>query len=219
MSGDDEVPITIDRDAAREAAERELSKPMYHENDPGPLRRALDWIWERIGDLLTSAAGVTPGGWVGLVVILLIVVLLTVALRLRLGALRPSPSTGASPLFDSRPLSAAEHRAAAERHAAAYHWSEALQERMRAVVRSLEERTILDPRPGRTADEAAAEAGQALPEHATALHSAAFAFDEVTYADRPADAAAYARLRELDTALELAKPQPTATTTPDGQSA
>jgi Domain of unknown function (DUF4129) len=216
MSGDDEVPITIDREAAREAAERELSKAVYHENDPGPLLRALGWFLDRIGDLLTSTAGVTPGGWVGLMAVLLIVLLLLVALRLRLGAPRPTPGTGDGLLLDDRPLSAAEHRAAAERHAGENRWSEALQERMRAVVRSLEERTILDPRPGRTADEAATEAGQALPGHATALRTAALTFDEVTYADRPADAAAYTRLRELDTALGRAKPQP-ASTTPDGQ--
>ena len=34
---------------------------------------------------------------------------------------------------------------------------------MRAIVRSLEERALLDPRPGRTADEAAAEAGRTAP--------------------------------------------------------
>ena len=34
---------------------------------------------------------------------------------------------------------------------------------MRAIVRSLEERALLDLRPGRTADEAAAEAGRSLP--------------------------------------------------------
>ncbi|UGY91745.1 DUF4129 domain-containing protein [Streptomyces gobiensis] len=214
---DDEVPVVIDRDTARDAAERELSKPMYHENDPGPLRRALDWFLERAGDLLNSAAGITPGGWVGLLTVALLVVLLIVALRLRLGALRPAPDTGDSTLFDDRPRSAAEHRAAAERHAAASRWSEAVQERMRAVVRSLEERTLLDPRPGRTADEAAAEAGQALPEHATALRTAALSFDEVTYAGRPANPSAYAELRDLDTALARTKPQlPSATAAGNG---
>lgn len=217
MSGEDEVPITIGREAAREAAERELSKPMYHENDPGPLRRALDWFLDRVGDLLSSAAGATPGGWVGLLVIALLVVLLVVALRLRLGTLRPTPESGDSALFEDRLRTAAEHRAAAEQHAAASRWSEALQERMRAVVRSLEERALLDARAGRTADEAATEAGRVLPEHAAELRTAALAFDEVTYADRPADETAYAQLRALDQALERARPH-LATTSPDGQS-
>ncbi|MGK5499482.1 DUF4129 domain-containing protein [Streptomyces sp. URMC 125] len=202
------APVTIPRGPAREAAEDELSKPMYHENDPSLLRRLIDWVWERVGDLLDAAAGVTPGGWTGVLVVTLIVVLLLVALRLRMGALRRTPGTrhrGA--LFDDRPLSAAEHRAEAERHAAEGRWSEALQERTRALVRSLEERALLDPRPGRTADEAAAEASRALPQHAAALRAAALAFDEVTYAGRPADRAAYDRLRELDDAVRRSRPR------------
>ncbi|GAA2454292.1 DUF4129 domain-containing protein [Streptomyces macrosporus] len=205
---DDEVPVTIPRDPAREAAEDELSRPMYHENDPSLLRRLLDWVWEKVGDLLDAAAGATPGGWVGLAVVAALVVLLLVALRLRMGALRRTPATGdRGELFDDRPRSAAEHRDAAERHAADGRWSEALQERMRALVRSLEERALLDPRPGRTADEAAGEAARALPRHAAALRAAAVAFDEVTYAGRPADQAAYDRLRDLDDAVRHSKPR------------
>ena len=79
---------------------------------------------------------------------------------------------------------------------------------MRALVRSLEERSLLDPRPGRTADEAADEADRALPGHTEALHAAARSFDEVTYAARPADEAAFLRLRDLDTALCRTTPTP-----------
>ncbi|MDG9704637.1 DUF4129 domain-containing protein [Streptomyces sp. DH37] len=208
VRSDGDVPVTIPRGPAREAAEDELSKPMYHENDPSPLRRLLDWVWERVGDLLDAAAGATPGGWVGLAVVALLVVLLLTGLRLRMGALRRAPGTGGSAaLFDDRPRSADQHRAAAERHADAGRWSEALQERMRALVRSLEERALLDPRPGRTADEAAAEAARALPGHAEALYAAALAFDEVTYAERPADRAAYIRLRDLDHAVRRSRPR------------
>lgn len=77
---------------------------------------------------------------------------------------------------------------------------------MRAIVRSLEERALLDPRPGRTADEAAAEAGRALPGHATRLRSAARDFDDVTYGGRTAGQSTYLALRALDTELDEAKP-------------
>ncbi|MGY1456902.1 DUF4129 domain-containing protein [Streptomyces sp. SS8] len=214
-SSDDGAPVTIPRAPAREAAEDELSKPMYHENDPSLLRRLLDWVWERIGDLLDTAAGATPGGWVGLAAVALLVVLLLAGLRLRMGALRRAPgSTGRGGLFDDRPRSADEHRAEAERYASAARWSEALQERMRALVRSLEERALLDPRPGRTADEAASEAARVLPDHATALYAAALAFDEVTYAGRPADQAAYLRLRDLEEAVRRSRPRLTGDPTP-----
>lgn len=114
--------------------------------------------------------------------------------------------TGAGALFADGPRSAADHRSAADAHAAAGRWTEAVQERMRAVVRSLEERTLLDPRPGRTADEAAAEAALSLPDHAADLRAAARTFDDVTYGGRTADADTYARLRALDLTLERAKP-------------
>ncbi|MET8682282.1 DUF4129 domain-containing protein [Streptomyces sp. NPDC004647] len=211
VRADDEVPVTIPRVPAREAAERELSKPMYQEHEPGLFQRVLDWFWQRIDDLLNAASGATPGGTLGLFVIVVVVVLLVIALRLRLGALRRGPAGGGT-LFENRVRSAAEHRAAAERHAADHQWDQAVQERMRAVVRSLEERALLDPRPGRTADEAAAEAGRSLPGHADRLHSAAQDFDDVTYGGRHATADEYARLRDLDLDLERSKPLLGATT-------
>ncbi|MDG4863803.1 DUF4129 domain-containing protein [Streptomyces sp. T-3] len=201
----DEPPVTIPRDPAREAAERELSKPMYHENDPSLFQRALNRFWEWVGDLFDAASGATPGGALGLVVLVLFVVLLLAGLWWRLGTPHRTPS--ASPaLFDDRPRSAAEHRATAEAHAAAQRWSEAVQERMRAIVRSLEERALLDPRPGRTADEAAAEAGQALPPHADRLRDAAREFDGVTYGGRRTNEQTYLRLTELDRAIDRTSP-------------
>ncbi|MFF0754483.1 DUF4129 domain-containing protein [Streptomyces sp. NPDC004267] len=208
-----DVPVGIPRVPAQEAAERELSKPMYHENDPSPLQRALDRFWDWIGHLFDAAAGATPGGVVGVVAVVLVVIALVAALWWRLGTPRRAPSGGGDALFDDGPRTAAEHRAAAARHASAGQWNQAVQERMRAIVRSLEERTLLEPRPGRTADEAAAEAGRSLPGHADGLRSAARAFDDVTYGGRSADEPAYQRIEQLDTALERAKPSLSATGT------
>ncbi|MEW2634995.1 DUF4129 domain-containing protein [Streptomyces sp. NPDC048389] len=201
----DDVPVDIPRVPAREAAERELSRPMYHENDPSLLQRALNRFWEWVDRLFNSVSGGAPGGALGLIVIVLVVAALVAALWWRLGKPQRTADTSDS-LFDDRPRDASAHRAAAEKHAAAERWNQAVQERMRAVVRSLEERTLLDPRPGRTADEAAAEAGRPLPGHADELRAAARTFDDVTYGGRTADRQAYERLRELDLALERAKP-------------
>ncbi|MFD0341971.1 DUF4129 domain-containing protein [Streptomyces sp. NPDC127117] len=207
-SGD--IPVDTPRVPAREDAKHELSKPMYHENDPNLLQRGLDRLWEWIGDLLDTASGAAPGGPVGLVVLVLIVVGLIAALWWRLGTPRRTVRS-ADALFDDSPRSAAGHRKSAEDHAAAQRWNEAVQERMRAIVRSLEERALLDPRPGRTADEAAAEAGRPLPAHATRLRTAARAFDDVTYGGRTADQQAYLDVRALDLDLEAAKPLLTTT--------
>lgn len=201
----DDPPLTTPRDPAREAARRELSKRMYHENDPGLIQRAMDAFWDWLGRLFTSTSTATPGGAVGLVVVVLAVVAVIGALWWRLGTPRTGP-TSAAVLFDDRPRSAAEHRAAAEAHAAQGHWNQALQERMRAVVRSLEERALLDARPGRTADEAAAEAGRTLPAHTDHLRTAARDFDDVTYGGRTASPQMYRRLTELDDDLQRTKP-------------
>ncbi|MFG3494489.1 DUF4129 domain-containing protein [Streptomyces sp. NPDC047928] len=210
----DDVPVDIPRVPAREAAERELSDPMYGENDPGFFQRALERVWDWLGELFASASGATPGGTLGLVVVVLLIVAVIAALWWRLGT--PQRALGGSDsLFDEGPRSAADHRAAAERHAAADRWNQAVQERMRGIVRALEERTVLDPRPGRTADEAAAEAGRHLPAHAGELRAAARTFDDVTYGGRTADQRAYQRLKALDAALEAVKPRLDDTTPPE----
>ncbi len=201
----DEPPVTIGRDPAREAARRELSKGMYHENDPSLLQRALNAFWDWLDRALGTAASATPGGTVGLVVVVLFAAAVLAALWWRLGTPRRRP-TSAAVLFDERPRSAAEHRAASEAHAAQGHWNQAVQERMRALVRSLEERALLDVRPGRTADEAAAEAGRVLPAHTDRLRAAAHAFDDVTYGGRTAGEPSYHRLAELDRDLEHTRP-------------
>ncbi|MFB7321430.1 DUF4129 domain-containing protein [Streptomyces sp. NPDC056190] len=198
-----EPRVTIPRDPAREEAQRELSKPMYHEHGPGLLQRALNAFWAWLGKLFDSASVATT---VGLVVVIVAVLAVLVALWWRLGTPRRRPTSPAT-LFDDRPRSAAEHRAAAEAHAAQGHWSPAVQERMRAIVRSLEERALLDVRPGRTADEAATEAGRTLPTLTDPLRAAARDFDDVTYGGRRATEHAYHRIAELDRDLERTRPQ------------
>lgn len=141
---DDDIPVRTPRVPAREAAERELSDPRYHQHDPNPIQQALDWLWARINELANAAAGTTPGGWIGLLAIAACVVLLLIALRLRLGAVRRTPATSGA-LFAEAPRTAAEHRSAADRHAAEGRWNQAVQDRMRALVLALEERTLLTP--------------------------------------------------------------------------
>ncbi len=205
LLGADGTSVLVYKRQAREAAHRELSKRMYHENDPSLLERALNAFWDWVGRLLSTAASATPGGTVGLLVVILFVVAVLAALWWRLGTPRRQP-TSAPALFDDGPRSAAEHRAASEAHAVQGHWNQAVQERMRAIVRSLEERALLDVRPGRTADEAAAEAGRTLPSHTDRLRSAAREFDDVTYGGRRASEQSYHRIAELDRDLERSRP-------------
>lgn len=205
------VPVELGREAAQQAAREELAKQVYRDAGPGLVERVLRWVVERAADLLDEVAGVSPGGYAGIAVLVLLVVAAAVAIRLRVGPLgRQQESERA--LFVGGERSADQHRAIAQAHAAAGEWAEAVRELLRAVVRSLEERAVLEPRPGRTADEAAAEAGLALPSCARDLSSAARLFDEIWYGGRPAGPESYSALRELDRAVGAARPTTAAVT-------
>jgi hypothetical protein len=147
----------------------------------------------------------TPGGVVSLLGLLVVVGLVVLVIARRVGPLRPGVLADV-PLFVGRQRSAAQYRASADAAAAAGDWDEAVRQRFRAVVRSLEEREILDPRPGRTADEAAADAGRAMPSCADGLRAAARSFDDVAYGGRARDQGADADLRELDRRLAATRP-------------
>ncbi|MEY6563824.1 DUF4129 domain-containing protein [Streptomyces sp. PGLac3x] len=209
--GDGGPPASWDRDPAREAARRELSDPRYHEHDPNLLQRSGNAFWGWVQDLFDAAAGAAPGGGVGVAVIVLALIALVIALRLRLGRTAPT-STRSAAVFDAHPRTAAGHRAQAEAYALDHDWNGAVQETMRALVRSLEERGLLSPHPGRTADEATAAADLALPGHREALRDAARAFDETAYGGRTADETTYHRLTSLDAALRHTKPADSART-------
>ena len=199
------VPVDLGRDEAAQLAREELAKQVYRDAGPGLVERLVRWLLEQAGRLLDGAAGVSPGGYSGLVVVLLLVAAAVVAVRLKVGPLGRRAAREEA-LFVGRTRTAAQHRAAADAHAAAGAWAEAVRERLRAVVRSLEERAVLDERAGRTADEAAAEAGRALPSCAAGLRAAAVLFDEIWYGGRPAGPESYAALRDLDAQVQAARP-------------
>jgi hypothetical protein len=191
----------IGRDEARELARRELDRPIYHRDDPSLLERLLRRLGEWLSELLNSMPGPgrggSGGGWIALIVIM---VLLLAALAFVFWAMRGRRSIGSDrdALLEEVPSTAGDHRADAARHAAEGRWADAIRERLRAVARDLEERAILDPRPGRTADELAAEAAQALPDLAEALEAGVRVFDDVWYGDRPGTREGYERLVMLD---------------------
>ncbi|TMR98230.1 DUF4129 domain-containing protein [Nonomuraea basaltis] len=200
----------IDREEAARRAAEELLKPGYEKES------LLDLLYRRfdqfLGDLVDAATGGGPvGGIIASAVIVLIIigVIVLISWRLRKTARRNALAVGA--LFGERAMSAAEHRQAAERLAAEGRWGEAIQERLRAIARDLEERALVDGMPGRTADELAAEAALALPGFAAELAAAARSFDDVTYGGVPGTREAYEAMSLLDDQLRQARPVPLAT--------
>lgn len=195
------APIDIDRDEARRAAREELTKGIYHRDEPGVVSRVLTWAYDTLVRLLETLASHSPGGLWGLLALLVLVILAVVVVRWRIGAVARSGAVSAAAVFAGQVRTAAEHRAAAEAAAGRGDHDAACRERFRALVRELEERTILDERPGRTADEVAREVAALAPETAASLHAAARVFDEVSYGDRRATADADATIRAADEAV------------------
>lgn len=187
--------IDIDRDAAHQAAQNELDKPIYSNASVG--QQVIAWIHEQIYGLMQKVAAI-PGGWVTATALLLV---LGVAVAVAIHIARHTMQTrrgDSHTLFDTAQLTAAQHRGAAETHAAERNWTAAIRHRLRAVARQLEETGVLNPAPGRTANELAREAGAALPYLADELSQAAMTFNEVTYGDQVGTEAAYRMIADLD---------------------
>ena len=199
------VPVDVGREEAADAARRELAKAIYAEGRPSLPQRILSWVVGHVLDAINALTSATPGGAVGLLALIAVVVVVVIVVTRRVGRLRAGGVVDV-PVFVGQPRSAAAYRAAADAAAAADDWDEAVRQRFRAVVRSLEERDILEPRPGRTADEAAAEAARAMPACATGLRMAARSFDDIAYGSQARDQAADAALRALDHQLATTRP-------------
>ena len=208
--------IDIDRDAAHEAAQRELAKPIY------PKASLTDRFSEWLDDLLYRIAqegSSLPGGWFTVSILLIVLaVAIVVAVRIARRTMRTNRG-GDHALFDSQELSARQHRATAEQYAAVGNWTAAIRHRLRAIARQLEEDGVLNPVPGRTATELAKDAGAAVPDLAGELLQAANAFNDVTYGERPGTEPAYRMIADLDSHLRsrgaAAGRSPVASATPD----
>ena len=194
----------ITRDRSRDAAREELLKPEYHVDEPSLLDRIVNRVLAELSQLLAEAIEVVPGHAVGLIVILVVVFLLFTAWRLGL-----RPRGFGDRLTDrrrrARSMTADDYRAEADRLAAAGDWKHAVRARFRAIVRELEQRGILDPRPGRTAGEICRETVAAVPAVSAPMRSAAYVFDAVWYGERPATPGDDDAMRAADAAVRGAR--------------
>lgn len=193
-------PDPITRDAAQAAARSEVAKGAYHRNDPSLVNRGLSWLLKRLVKLLDATSRHAPGHAIGLLLIVVIVAAVIVLIAARVGVLRRTPRVSDA-IFGIEETTAGEHRSRAERFAAEGNWAEAIRERLRAIARELEQRGVLDPRPGRTAAELSREAGEQLPAVAGDLRTATSVFDAVWYGNRAATASDEQLLHALDSTI------------------
>ncbi|MCL2090531.1 MAG: DUF4129 domain-containing protein [Micrococcales bacterium] len=199
-----EPPVDPDAETAQRWAADELARSEYH-TSPNLLHRLLDWVAEQLDRLQDTSIPAGPGP---LLIVAVIVVAVVVVSFVVAGPVRRSRAVrgavGSALLDDTR--TAEQIRDAALAAAAAGHLALATAEWFRALVRGLEERTLLDERPGRTADEAATAAGVRLPELADELAAAAVTFDAVVYGHRAVGAADEARMRALEHRARRVRP-------------
>ena len=198
-------PLDPSADEARRWAEEELTKAIY-DTGPSLLERILTWLaqlWERL--LATDGAGA-----ILLPVLILLITALVVAAGILLGGplrrRRLRQAEHSMQVLDDDERGADTLRATADGAADTGDYGRAVLERFRAIVRSLDERGVLIDRRGRTAREAAAQAGVAFPDHAGDLRAAGELFDQVYYGSTMPTAAADAWMRQLDEKIDRARP-------------
>lgn len=200
-----EVPVVPDAETARRWAVSELADPIYHRRE-SLLDVALRWLLEQFAEM-QGALGSFDIRLAAAVLVVVVLVGALIALAVA-GPVRRARRArqGSAEVFVDDERTAAELRASADALAAAGRWSEAVLDRFRGILRSLDERAVLDDRPGRTAHEAAVEAAGALPSCATDLHRASRLFDDVCYGDTHATDDDDAWLREVDDAVRSTRP-------------
>lgn len=199
-----EPPVLPDREEARRWAEEELAKPEYRDASPGWLENLWQSIleWLRSLDRGPSPDTAAAGPWIGVAIAVLIAAAIILA-RPRLNA----RAKGTRDVFDADPtVSAAGYRQRAAAAASAGDWTAAVVDCFRALVRTAEDRNVLDARPGQTADEVAYELSRFFSTEARRLADAARTFDGLRYGNEPASEASYAAMLELDSALNSLKP-------------
>lgn len=191
--------VDIDREAAHEAAQRELAKPIYPSESL--TDRLSDWLDELLYRVMLKGSSF-PGGWFTLTVLaILIVAAIVVAVRIARKTMRTRRIDDLG-MFGTHILSAAEHRAVANGYASQGDWAAAIRHRLRAVARQLEESGLVDPIPGRTANELARDAGAVFPNLVSDFSSAASLFNDVTYGEQPGNQAGYQLISALDDSVQ-----------------
>ncbi len=197
-----DAPATPGAQEAREAAEAELAKPAYHPV-PDLLDRLWRWLVEHL-DPTTAIPGIPPllSGLIVLLVLVTCIVLLVVLLRRFRPVGRSRRASGR--LFDDERDARALARAA-DAAAERGDWDTAVVERFRAIIRSLDERGLIEDYPGMTAHEAAALGSGALEALGEELTRAAALFDAVRYGEVVSTEEQDAWMRDLARRVDTAR--------------
>lgn len=192
-----DVPVDPDALEAQEWVTEELQRGIYQQ-EPSLLQRFLNWLSNLIGSIAQGAGAPSSAVVIGLVVLLLVGAVAIVLLqgnRVRRGA-PAADQRGSAELFsDSRTANqlAADARAAAARG----DFTAATLDEYRALVRQLDERVLLDDRPGLTAHEAALAGAQIFPALTDGWQWAGTMFDSLAYGEAVGTTSSWEAMRQL----------------------
>ncbi len=196
-----------DADEARRLLEEELAERVYTDAQPNLVERIISDVLRAIGRLLDGLGSLGPGA--GTLVLaagaMIIIVLAVVLVRPRSNTRGTRQEPG---VFEhGGRYSAAEHRRRSSARAADRDWNGAVAELLRAIIRSSEDRVLVDEQPGRTASEAAAQLGGIFPSLAAEVSWLAELFNETRYGRGTATEQQYRRVAELDARFSAAQPE------------
>lgn len=188
-------------DEARRLLEEELTEPAYLEAQPNIFERLLADVLRSLARLFDGVTGLGAGPGT-LVVAVGAVILIAVAVLLIKPRLNARGRQQEAAVFDGEDgRSAEEHRRRAALHAADGEWNTAVAELLRAIIRSAEERLVIDERPGRTATEAGLQLQAAFPGAGPDIIWLADLFNETHYGSGEASGDDHGRAAGLDARL------------------
>lgn len=200
-----QVPVLPDDEQARQWASEELGKAVYQQAKPSLFDQIVTSFLQWLGSLFENLTGV--GANLGSVIItigvLLLIGLAIWLIRPRLNRRRQQPE---EVFDDGMLLTADQHRRSAADAAGQGDFGQAVLEQFRAIVRSAEERTVIEPQPGRTAAEVALQLESAFPAQRQRLQQAALMFNNIRYGDAAGSQAEFDQLLELDHGLLETRP-------------
>lgn len=212
------APPLVDPDDARSRIREELAESQYDDSEG-----FVAWLLRVIEEWLISVADGIDGSsaaQAGIAVALaLALVAAAVAVLRRTGLVRRGATLSVEAALDAQPvLSAGELREAARTAITAGRLDDATVLALRALVRDLEMRTLLDVTAGMTAHEASAAASRSFPELSGRLQLGADAFDTAAYSHRSTtskQAEDLLRLTEYiaESTPDLSAPEPAETDT------
>ncbi len=204
-------PIDISREEAQRRADEELSKAKYG-GVPEWVTDVVGWFDGTLRRLVDVLLGqVQPGSGVswGFVVVVVVVLAVIGLVIWRVGLPRWGQHKQADTAIEiDQTVSPGEYRDLAEAAAARGDYRTAVRERFRAIIRELEVRTIITPRPSRTALEAALAASRELPSSEEPMYTAATLFSAVMYGDRAATREDWEQILEAESAVHQVADRP-----------